>query len=90
MGKISFPLKYWAYLPTRSFSYSSGSFCGTFLGVFTRPGGFSGWIGLSDSEGSGKDGQFEPMGLVTCVSGSPRSSDCFGGGGFGLFSFMHW
>ena len=63
MGKISLPLKNSAYLPTRSFSYSSGSFCCIFHGD-----GFSGCdfcpggIGLPDSEG--RDGQFEPIRLV--------------------------
>ena len=81
MGKISFPLKYSAYLPTRSFSYSSGSLCWTFHGDVTWLGGFVPYlslIGLSDSEGSGKDGQFDPMRLVFWVSDSPHSSGCFG------------
>ena len=67
MGKISLPLKNSAYLPTRSFSYSSGSFCCIFHGDGDGDG-FSGCdfcpggIGLPDSEG--RDGQFEPIRLV--------------------------
>ena len=33
MGKISLPTKYWAYLPTRSLSKSSGLLCWTFHGA---------------------------------------------------------
>ena len=88
MGKISLSLKYWAYLPTRSFSWSSGFFSWTFQGAGL--GGFSpcpDWIGLSVSEGIDKEGQFEPMRLVVGVSGSPCSSDCLGRASvFSIFS----
>ena len=66
MGKISLPLKYSAYLPTRSFSYSSGFFCCIFHGDGDGFSGFvfcPGGIGLPDSEG--RDGHFEPIRLVT-------------------------
>ena len=71
MGKISLSLKYWAYLPTRSFSWSPGPFCWTFQDAGL--GGFPpcpGWIGLSVSEGTGREGQLDPMRLEACVSGS--------------------
>ena len=79
MGKISLPLKYWAYLPTRFFSWSSGFLSSIFHGVFSGLFSFcAGWIGLSDSEGVGSDGQFAPMRLV--------ASGCLGGASFSFFS----
>ena len=86
MGKISFPTKNSAYLPTLSFSQSSGSLCwifqglagvvGVTLGLLTFcPGG----IGLEDSGGEGKDGQLDPTGLLIGQFwglGLSRSSGC--------------
>ena len=79
MGKISLPLKYWAYLPTRFFSWSSGFLSSIFQGVFSGLFSFcAGWIGLSDSEGVGSDGQFDPMRLV--------ASGCLGRASFSFLS----
>ena len=67
MGSISLPLKYFAYLPTRSFSKSSGPLCGPFqaVGLF-----WAGCIGLSwlssmscVAAGIGSEGQYSPIRL---------------------------
>ena len=47
-------------------------------------------MGLSDSDGSGSDGQLDPIRLVAgefWVTDSPRSSDCFGRALFVLVFF---
>ena len=76
MGSISLPLKYLAYLPTPSFSYSSGPLCWPFqaVGLF-----WAGWIGLSCisletsvscvSPGIGSEGQFDPIRLCVVLVG---------------------
>ena len=89
MGKISFPFKQSAYLPTRSFSYSSESQCWIFHGDVT---GFVNhelspcWIGLSicNCEESGKDGQLDQIRLVSWVSCPSRSVVCFGRASFSM------
>ena len=79
-GKILLPLKYWAYLPTRFFfSRSSGFLSSIFHGDFSGLFSFcAGLIGLSDSEGVGSDGQFDPMRLV--------ASGCLGRASFSFLS----
>ena len=67
IGSISFPSNYFAYLPTLSFSKSSGPLCWPFQGVGLF---WAGCIGLSwlslffcVSAGIGSEGQFAPIRL---------------------------
>ena len=87
IGKISFPLKYSAYLPTRSFSYSFGALCLIFHGDacwLTALGICPGWIGLPGSVGS--DGQLDSIRLTQIYLVLRTAS----GGGFISCIFCIW